>query len=336
MKNNLFPKLCIVALIALCAFQTYYINKLQRNISEYKLSLIKGDEKSNKHAHRLDRINSLKAFPYIPTVPINKSTDTTSNQSDSRELGAITESDRLSIQKLGNMAKSYVTNNLNSHYSAIFDEFGLSEEDQKNLLEHLGNIDSIFTESGQYLIKLQQSRNAYDKKLRSTLSESQYADYLDSEADRYADTEYQATKQYMDKNGLYDLNEKDLKIYKDLLKESGIYVATIQPGPYGNNPEVADGELEVIGLLKKKLEKVEQSSEQILGKAKQMGMSDVGWDRLLDYYSDVYAQTENKIKVTEHRLQYPERHQQIINAPEAEREKLIKQLEMEIGIISRP
>lgn len=332
-KSHIFHYLSVL-FFSVCIIQAIALYMLNKELIGYKLAILRKEKNVDKNNYKPSVIlNEIKEIPYTKNNSDPEKQISNTPLAAKRENGSILDSDRLAIKNLGDTAKNYVTSNLREHYTGIFTNYGLTDEQQEDLLDHLGNIDSIYTEAGQYKIKLHESRNLFDSKIRNILTEEQYDEYLDSEGSKYANSEYDAILQYMQDNGMPTLEKEDVDIYKDLLKESGLYVATIQPGPYGGDPEVASGELEVIHQLNNKLYKIEQSSEQILGRAKAMGMSNSAWDSLVDYYAEIYLKTENKVKLLEHRMQFPEKHQQIMNAPEGDKELLIKELEREIGIV---
>ncbi len=336
MKKTHLSVIVSAILLLIVIYQFYELSKLRKELVRHKVELLRKSESNDSKSRLKSRINKLENIPYSNKQRSINSSTLKPTPKSSRNSGGISEADRRGFRALGDRAKGYVKENLTHHYDTVFNDLGISNEDKEDLLEHLGNVESVQAEATQYLIKVKQSKDLYDKKLRNILDEEQYKKYLNTEKEKFAKTEIRKVNEFLVKKGLNIIDDKDFDIYKEALKIEDAYIATVKQGPYGGDPEVGVGNLGVVEVLRDKIDKIESNSSQVLAKAKEMGIGAETWENLVEFYADLYMKTENEIKLLEHRMQFPDRHRAIIEASGEKQQEMIDQLEKEIGISNIP
>lgn len=329
MKYKTYQFLVLFILLSIISALSFRVHNLNRTLSKLKNTLINNSERNHNNKDNTI-ISTLKSIPY------NNTSDQTPDEATRRTYvapGSISVTDRKGIYNLGIEEKNHIINLYKDRYKEVFNKFDLPDKIQDELIEHLGNIQANYSEASQFMIRHQQSKLDYDKKLRSLLTENEYKEYLDYELTKNSQEEYNLMIESDNNNLIESINDTDKEILIKSIKETEGFVVSDPPGPYGKDPNVAAGTIAIIDILKTNLKNIENKSSQVLGSASNLGISNDSWEKLVEFYSEKYSSTDRQIRILEDRLKNPQRHLDIINAPKEKREEMMKNLEIELGIV---
>jgi hypothetical protein len=96
---------------------------------------------------------------------------------------------------------------IRTEYDPVFERLGLDDETQEGLRTHLRSIQKARVQIENYLIQLDRAKNAFDRRMRSTLTEDQYLAYRNEEAARPATRRVAAMKEHLRTAGVEALSE---------------------------------------------------------------------------------------------------------------------------------
>src|SRR5262245_52449756 len=136
-----------------------------------------------------------------------------------------------------------------AEYTRVFSEFGIDSEKIGEFKSMLQELHTKAIAAAEPLMELIRARNAYDREMRSSLGEENYARYRKDEESKPAVHEYQMLAEF-------SLNEKKITLEStytepivQLIKDSGATTTERWDGPYDPLPRPASGREMVMNVL---------------------------------------------------------------------------------------
>jgi hypothetical protein len=167
----------------------------------------------------------------------------------------------------------------------LFSNLGLPKDTGERFRFHQTKIQQASLQAEMAIQQLLEARKDYDERIRATLSEEQYARYLDFETSRSAEREYKELENYTARMGVsMDSRYKDQ--VQGLIRQSQAYTDRSWHGPYDGLPEPAIGTEMVANQLQQQIAEISKASSSLKAKALDGGLPGDFVETLEAYYSN--------------------------------------------------
>ncbi len=176
----------------------------------------------------------------------------------------------------------------------LFSSFGLDPEVSQQLQDHRKKINEAVVQAEGGTLQLLKARKDYDDRVRSLLSEEDYAKYYQYEASRPAQSEYDKVKQYArQQNVTLDPNYQSSIV--SLIQQTKAYTEPAVWGPYDNLPQPLVGRADMIAYVQGVFDDLTAKRSQIAAQAGAAGLPDEYKNVLDAYFQQTIMQKQTLI-----------------------------------------
>lgn len=152
---------------------------------------------------------------------------------------------------------------LAERYAPVFAELGVSPEKAKQLKTHLGKLQRASLELTLAQQQDEEARQAYDREMRTTLSEEDYARYRQFEDSTHARREVERIQIFARENGLPEITAEDRDRLAEAIQEHEAYMAKIANGPYDPVPPSIIGTANVLREIEMQQRNILEQSTRV-------------------------------------------------------------------------
>lgn len=183
----------------------------------------------------------------------------------------------------------------------IFSKLALPQEFSDQLKAHQAKIQKASLEAEMAVQQLLIARHEYDKRIRSVLDDTQYAEYREFEQRRPAAREYESLQEFSKSSGLeLDPALQDQLI--NLISEAGAFTLKYAHGPYDGLAAVAVTDDTVIQGLSDDMTRIASNAQRISDIVREVDLPASASDLIRRYYED---RVEEKRRAIEGVLTHP-------------------------------
>lgn len=155
------------------------------------------------------------------------------------------------------------TTRVSERYDPVFTRLGISDEKAEQLKTHLGKIQRASLELSLAQQQDDEARQAYDKAMRSALSEEDYANYREFESARHVTHELDRIRSFAQENGFREIDVTQQERLIEVLRKHSAYAAPIAEGPYDPKPPSIIGTENVLRELQNQRKSIEDQFSRV-------------------------------------------------------------------------
>ncbi len=180
-------------------------------------------------------------------------------------------------------------------YSQVFSELGLNPEVSAQLQTHVSKIQKASLDVSAAQSQVLWARDAYDKKLRSLLTDEGYSSYRAYEASKPAVREYSVLQEYAQQQN-FTVDPAYEQRLANLIEQTQAFTFKSYQGPFDRLPEVGVGKEMVTVQLQQDIADFTERKARIVQVAAEQGLPEE-YRKLIDsYFTERINETKRSIQ----------------------------------------